>query len=290
VTLHGLSANERGAAFMVAAMGGFAVEDVFLKAASRHMPVGEVIALIGLCGMLAFIGLTWRRGEAAFPAAMFTRQMAVRSGFEVTGRLFYCLAIALTPLSVASAILQATPLVVVAGAAVVFGEVVGVRRWLAVLAGFVGVLIIIRPGLAGFDALSLLTVIGLIGFAGRDLATRAAPPALSNMQLGVAGFAMLSVAGVIILVVNGEYGVPDATGVGLTLCATVFGVGAYTALTVAMRTGEVSAVTPFRYTRLLFALILGATIFGERPDQWTLLGSAIVVASGVYVLTQNRRV
>jgi drug/metabolite transporter (DMT)-like permease len=133
-------------------------------------------------------------------------------------------------------------------------------------------------------------VIGLIGFAGRDLATRAAPPALSNMQLGVAGFAMLSVAGVIILVVNGEYGVPDATGVGLTLCATVFGVGAYTALTVAMRTGEVSAVTPFRYTRLLFALILGATIFGERPDQWTLLGSAIVVASGVYVLTQNRRV
>lgn len=274
---------------MVAAMAGFAIEDMFLKSAARHMPVGEVITLFGLGGMLAFILLARRQGEPAFSAAMLSRPMLVRSGFEVTGRLFYSLAVALTPLSIASAILQATPLVVVAGAAVLFGETVGLRRWLAIIAGFVGVMLIIRPGLAGFDVLSLLTVIGLIGFAGRDLATRAAPPALSNMQLGVAGFAMLTLAGVIILLVNGEYRMPDATGLGLTLCATLFGVVAYNALTTAMRTGEVSAVTPFRYTRLLFALILGATIFGERPDALTLLGSAIVVASGIYVLTQNRR-
>jgi drug/metabolite transporter (DMT)-like permease len=287
--LESLSANHRGAAFMTAAMAGFAVEDMFLKAAAKHMPVGEVITLFGFLGMLVFIALARRRGEAAFPAAMFSRTMAVRSGFEVVGRLFYALAIVLTPLSVASAILQATPLVVVAGAAVIFGEVVGLRRWLAVFAGFAGVMLIIRPGLEGFDALSLLTVIGLIGFAGRDLATRAAPPALSAMQLGVAGFAMLTLAGVVILVVNGDYAAPDAMGLGLTMLATAVGVGAYTALTMAMRTGEVSAVTPFRYTRLLFALILGATIFGERPDALTLLGSAVVVASGIYVLTQNRR-
>jgi drug/metabolite transporter (DMT)-like permease len=279
----------RGSLYMVGAMAGFAVEDMFLKAATLHMPVGEVITLFGLFGMIAFVLLARNRGEAAFPRSLLSRGMIVRSGFEVTGRLFYSLAIALTPLSVASAILQATPLVVVAGAAVLFGETVGLRRWLAIIAGFAGVLLIIRPGLAGFDVLSLLTVIGLIGFAGRDLATRAAPPALSNMQLGVAGFAMLTLAGAIILLVNGDYRMPSAMGLGLTLCATVFGVLAYNALTTAMRTGEVSAVTPFRYTRLLFALILGATFFGERPDVLTLLGSAIVVASGIYVLTQNRR-
>ncbi|MCU0802011.1 MAG: DMT family transporter [Rhodobacteraceae bacterium] len=270
-------------------MAGFAIEDMFLKAAARHMPVGEVITLFGLTGTIAFILLAIRQGDAPLPPAMLSRPMIIRSGFEITGRLFYSLAIALTPLSVASAILQATPLVVVAGAALLFGETVGLRRWLAILAGFAGVLLIIRPGLEGFDALSLLTVIGLIGFAGRDLATRAAPPALTNMQLGVAGFAMLTLAGIIILAVNGDYRMPDRVGLGLTLFATLFGVAAYTALTVAMRTGEVSAVTPFRYTRLLFALILGATIFGERPDAWTLIGSAIVVASGIYVLTQNRR-
>ncbi len=287
--ISGPAGNLRGAVFMVAAMAGFAIEDMFLKAAARHMPVGEVITLFGLTGTIAFILLAIRQGDAPLPPAMLSRPMIIRSGFEITGRLFYSLAIALTPLSVASAILQATPLVVVAGAALLFGETVGLRRWLAILAGFAGVLLIIRPGLEGFDALSLLTVIGLIGFAGRDLATRAAPPALTNMQLGVAGFAMLTLAGIIILAVNGDYRMPDRVGLGLTLFATLFGVAAYTALTVAMRTGEVSAVTPFRYTRLLFALILGATIFGERPDAWTLIGSAIVVASGIYVLTQNRR-
>jgi drug/metabolite transporter (DMT)-like permease len=274
---------------MVAAMAGFAIEDMFLKAAARQMPVGEVITLFGLGGMIAFAALALRQGQTPFPAALLSRPMLVRSGFEITGRLFYSLAIALTPLSIASAILQATPLVVVAGAALLFGETVGLRRWLAIVAGFAGVLLIIRPGLAGFDMLSLLTVIGLIGFAGRDLATRAAPPALTNMQLGVAGFAMLTIAGLIILLVNADHRPPTTMGLGLTLCATVFGVLAYNALTTAMRTGEVSAVTPFRYTRLLFALVLGATIFGERPDALTLFGSAIVVASGIFVLTQTRR-
>ncbi len=284
---HGREANLRGSLLMTAAMAGFAVEDMFLKAAAKHMAVGQVITLFGLLGTLTFVLLTLRRSEQPFPPASRSRPMLIRSGFEITGRLFYSLAIALTPLSVASAILQATPLVVVAGAAVIFGETVGWRRWAAIVAGFAGVLIIIRPGLEGFDALSILTVIGLIGFAGRDLATRAAPPAMSNMQLGVIGFTMLTIAGVIILIVNADYRTPDAVGLLLTLCATTVGVFAYTALTGAMRTGEVSAVTPFRYTRLLFALILGVVVFGERPDHWTLLGSAIVVASGIYILTRR---
>ncbi len=286
----GREANLRGSLLMVAAMAGFAVEDMFLKSAALQMPTGEVISLFGLGGMVIFALLTRLRGEAVLPPALLSRPMLVRSGFEITGRLFYALAITLTPLSVASAILQATPLVVVAGAAVFFGEVVGWRRWAAIVAGFCGVLLIIRPGWDGFDALSILTVIGLIGFAGRDLATRAAPPALSNMQLGVVGFAMLTIAGLIILVVNGDYRVPGGAGLIRVAAATVVGVAAYTALTAAMRTGEVSAVTPFRYTRLLFALILGAVVFGERPDALTLIGSAIVVGSGIYVLTQSRRV
>jgi drug/metabolite transporter (DMT)-like permease len=284
-----LTDNQRGSLYMVAAMAGFAVEDMFLKSAALLMPTGEVITLFGFGGMMIFAALTLARGEAIFPRTMLSRPMLVRSGFEITGRLFYALAITLTPLSVASAILQATPLVVVAGAAILFHEVVGLRRWLAIIAGFGGVLLIIRPGMAGFDALSILAVIGLIGFAGRDLATRAAPPALSNMQLGVAGFLMLTIAGIVILLVNGDYALPPAAGLIRVAAATVVGVAAYSALTAAMRTGEVSAVTPFRYTRLVFAIILGSAVFGENPDALTLAGSAIVVGSGIYVLTQSRR-
>lgn len=279
--------NLRGSLFMVASMAGFAVEDMFIKAAARQVPVGQVLVLMGVLGIGWFALQARQAGVPAFPAAFLSRTMILRSGFEVVGRLFYSLAVAFTPLSVASAILQATPLVVVAGAAVIFGERVGPRRWLLTLLGFLGVLVILRPGLDGFDALSLLAVVGLIGFAGRDLATRAAPPALSNAQLGVAGFAVLGVSGVIILFWQGGPALPSPLAALQMLGAAGFGILGYSYLTRAMRTGEVSAVTPFRYTRLLFAMVLGITLFGERPDLPTIIGSAMIVGCGVLILTRR---
>ncbi len=273
---------------MVAAMAGFAVEDMFLKRAAVSVPVGQILMIFGAAGTLGFAALTLRRGERVLNAAILTRPVLVRAGFEVMGRLFYTLALALTALSSASAILQATPLVVVAGAALLFGEKVGWRRWVAICVGFAGVLIILRPGLSGFTPLSLLAVAGMIGFAGRDLATRAAPPVLSNLQLGVYGFAMMVPTGAALLAFSGGAVVPGPTAALDLGLATVVGVAAYYALTAAMRMGEVSVITPFRYTRLVFALILGVTVFAERPDAATLIGSAVIVVSGIYTLLRSR--
>jgi drug/metabolite transporter (DMT)-like permease len=289
VTAAPLSDNLRGSLLMVAAMAGFAVEDLFLKSAARSLPVGQVILTMGLGGVIVFALMARRAGEPAFPAAFLSRAMLIRSGFEVAGRLFYSLSLALTTLSATSAILQATPLVVVAGAALLFGERVGWRRWAAILLGFAGVLVILRPGLEGFTPLSLLAVAGMIGFAGRDLATRAAPPGLSNRQLGVLGFAMLGLAGAVILMLDkGPAHWPDGHAWLMLAGCTGFGIAAYHALTRAMRTGEVSVVTPFRYTRLVFALILAVAFLGERPDLATLAGSALIVAAGVYTLLRAR--
>ena len=285
-----MTPNLRGSLYMTASMAGFAAEDSFLKAASQSIPVGEAILIMGLIGIAVFAALAMRAGDPPIPRAMFTGTMALRSGFEITGRLFYALAIALTPISVASAILQATPLVVVLGAAVIFGETVGLKRWLLILLGFIGVLIILRPGPSGFSALSLLALVAMLGFAGRDLATRAAPPALSNAQLGVTGFIMLTLSGVIITVVTGKAVLPTPPTLGLIAGAAAFGIAAYAALTTAMRSGEIAVVTPFRYTRLLFAMVLGVTVFGEHPDTATLTGAAIIVACGVIILGQNRRI
>ncbi len=281
--------NLRGSLFMVLAMAGFAVEDAFLKRASQHMPVGEVLALMGLIGTAIFAALALRAGQPPLPRSMLSRTMLLRSGSEIAGRLFYALALALTPLSQTSAILQATPLVVVLGAAWLFGEKVGLFRWVLILVGFAGVLIIIRPGAEGFSALSLLAVAGLLGFAGRDLATRAAPLTLSNAQLGAAGFLMLALAGVVLLATLDTATSISPLAFALTTGAATFGVAAYAALTKAMRTGEVGVVTPFRYSRLLFAMVIGYTLFGERPDAWTLIGSAVIVACGVVILSQSRR-
>ncbi len=281
--------NQRGGLFMIAAMAGFAIEDMFLKTAAQQVPVGQILMIFGTGGAIGFAVLAKRQGARLLNPAIFSRAILLRAFFEVMGRLFFTLALALTPLSSVSAILQATPLVVVAGAALFFGEKVGWRRWSAIAAGFVGVLVVLRPGMDGFTPLSVLAVLGMLGFAGRDLATRAAPKTLSNLTLGVYGFAVLVPTGAALLAWTGGAVVPDAQA-GFALAAgTMVGIAAYFALTVAMRTGEVSLVTPFRYTRLLFALILSVLVFAERPDMATLLGSAIIVGSGIYTLLRGRK-
>jgi drug/metabolite transporter (DMT)-like permease len=281
--------NLRGSLLMVAAMAAFALEDMFVKALTRSIPVGQALVLFGLGGMVVFIALARRRGETPFHPAIVTRPILIRSVCEVGGRLCYTLAIALTPLSSASAILQATPLVVAAGAVVFFGQKVGWRRWAAIAVGFVGVLIILRPGMSGFTPASWFAVLGTLGFAGRDLATRAAPVAMSNVQLGVVGFAMLIVAGAPLLAWTGGAVALDGAEWALLAGAVATGVAAYYALTAAMRVGEIAIVAPFRYTRLVFAMALGALVFAERPDAMTLLGSAVIVGSGLYTVLRARR-
>lgn len=285
----GAAWNRRGAAFMCLAMAGFAVEDALLKLAAGSLPVGQVLMSFGLFGVIAFSVWAMLSGESPLSGAMLRPAMILRSFSEIVGRLFFMLAIALTPLSTASAILQATPLVVMVGAVLVFGERIGPRRWLAVAVGFSGVLLILRPGTDGFGPLSLLAVIGMLGFSGRDLATRAAPPVLSFRQLGVLGFTMLIVAGLIALPFGPGPIRPDAvTWFGL-VAASVAGIVAYTSLTIAMRTGEVGAVTPFRYTRLVFAIIAGVMVFGERPDLLTVIGSTLIILAGITALRLNYR-
>ena len=283
-----LSDDHRGALFMVLAMAAFAVEDARLKAATRHVPLSVAMMVVGVLGAAAFAALAlWRRES---PLPRLTRPLALRSGFEVGGRLFYSLALAHAGLAVTSAILQATPLAVVAGAVWIFGERLGPRRWAAIGLGLVGVLVILRPTMYGIDATALFALAGMLGFAGRDLATRAAPLAVSTAQLGVLGLSMLGLAGALLQGAAPEpLAWPPAAALLPLAVAAVFGTLAYGALTRAMRTGAIGAVTPFRYTRLIFALILAVAVFGERPDLPMLIGSALIVGAGLFTLARSRR-
>jgi len=273
---------------MVLAMAAFSIEDTLIKSASASLGIGFILTLFGLGGTVVFVTLARNRGEAVFHPAILSRPVLIRAAFEALARLCFTVAIALTALSNASAILQATPLIVMLGAAFLFGETIGIKRWIAVLVGFIGVLMIIRPGLAGFDSTSLFALAATIGFAGRDLATRAAPPDLSNVQLGVYGFFVLIPTGLLVMIVRGDTVQWEPQSLAYVLAAVIVGVCAYNALTIAMRSGEVSVVSPFRYTRLLFGMAIGVVIFGERPDTMTLLGSLLVVLSGLYTLVAQR--
>ncbi|PTQ74582.1 DMT family transporter [Celeribacter persicus] len=281
--------NLKGALLMVLAMFCFSLEDMAIKSVAAHLPVGQVLTLFGLGGMAVFGLLTARRRERLIHPVMAERVMVIRAGFEVTGRVFFTLSLALTALSTTSAILQATPLVVAAAGVALFHERVTIGRWALIALGFAGVLLVIRPGLDGFTPLSILAVLGMIGFAGRDLATRAAPAVLSYAQLGLTGFAALVFSGLALTLWSGGWVLPSPVDLATLVLAVSVGVAAYTALTMAMRMGELSVVTPFRYVRLLFAMVLGALVFGERPDAFELIGGAVIVGTGVLLMLTARR-
>lgn len=270
---------------MIAAMAAFAIEDALFKSVTMTLSPGLSTFLFGLTGLVIFTAWSALTGAHAFVVEMLRARLLVRSGFEIAGRLFFALALAYAPLATTAAILQATPLVVIAGASLLLGARVQGARWLAVGLGFVGVLMVIRPSPTAFDATALFAVAATIGFAGRDLATRMSPPSVSARQLGVLGFLVVTLAGALLMVWDGapsRWPNPsEALRLGLT---GLVGALAYQALTQAMRTGEVVVVTPFRYTRLIFALLFAVLVFGERLDGWTIAGMVLIVTTGVFAL------
>ncbi len=281
--------NLRGIFLMVAAMAGFALEDMFIKRASVKLPVGQILMILGAGGGATFATLTLRGGTRLWSRALLTGPVLLRNTGEVVGTTGFVLAVALIPISTASAILQATPLAVTLGAALFLDEKVGWRRWSAIAVGFVGVLVVIRPGMAGFEPDSLFAVLGVIGLSVRDLATRRCPRTVTTMQLSAYGFLLMIPVGGILLFFGDAprpVGRLDMLGLG---GAMVVGTLAYYALVEAVRIGDVSVVTPFRYSRLVFALIVGVVVFAERPDGLTLVGAGLIIGSGLYTFMRERR-
>lgn len=280
--------NLKGMGWMTLAMLGFALADTFIKLTLDALPVGQVIAFFGFGGAVIF-GL-WAKamGDQLFNTRLFTPAFWIRLVAEVVGTLCFVIALSRIDLSLLSAIIQANPLLVTLGAALFLGASVGWRRWLAIGIGLIGVLIIVRPGMAGFDINSLWAVGATFGLVGRDLATRAIPKEASNLLLAAWGFVAAGVAGLVILAFSGGAAMPEGSMWVFLAGALAFALVAYYAVTAAMRVGEIPVVTPFRYTRLVFALILAFLVFGERPDLWTLVGAAIVIATGLFTLWRER--
>ena len=271
-------------------MAGFAIEDAFLKTVTQQVPVGQVLMMFGVFGLCTFALMARRVDAPLFHPQVFTKRMLYRAVFEFFGRLFYILAIALTPMSSATAILQSAPLFVVIGARIFLREKVEGQTWIAILLGLLGVMIILRPSADDFSALSLLAVVGTLGFVGRDLLSRTAPPALTKEVLGFYGFSTMVVAGACYALWEGKSFVSlQFQQVWMISAALIAGVFAYTALMAAMRTGSIGAVTPYRYSRLLFGISIGVLVFDEQLDAPMLLGCAVVIGAGLFIGWQSQR-
>ncbi len=283
------SDNLVGILFMLGAMAMFAIEDAFIKKLAGGMGTGQILLILGMGGFAIFAFIAKRQGAQVFSRDIWLKPVLLRNFGEIMGTSGYVLAVVLTPLSSASAILQATPLAVALGAALFLGHTVGWRRWFAIGVGFVGVLIVIRPGLDGFQPASLFAVQGVIGLSIRDLATRVMPTRVSSMVLSAYGFGVVIPAGLVMMLFEGPLVVPDGGQSAYIVAALIVGPVGYYMIVAAMRVGEVAVVTPYRYVRLVFAMMIGVMAFGEVLDFYTLLGAGIIIGSGLFTIYRERK-
>ena len=282
-------ANSRAILLMTAAMAAFAVTDALIKRAAGDIGAMQCLMVISLLSLALFAPLVWRSGDRLFSAKATTPPMLIRTVGEIVGSAGVVGALAILPLSLVSALLQAQPLVLTAAAALFLGEQVGWRRWSAVVLGFIGMVIILRPGADGFDIALLLPLLGVIGLTARDLGTRLLPPDVTTPF--AASWALMSVATVGAVGTFGGDGWQEMNGLMWMIVLAAAGTVslAYFAITAALRIGEVSAVAPFRYTRIVFAMVIAWVFFAERPDIWVWLGLAIIILSGLYAFWRERR-
>ena len=282
----------RGAALMVASMACFAVEDALIKtlgSSGAAFPATQIIWMLGVGGATVLAAYQVARGRLLFAADLRHPAVLWRTVFEVAATLTFVPALILVPLATATAVLQATPLVVAAGAALFLGATVGWRRWAAIGVGFAGVLLVVRPG-ADFDAATLLAVAGTLGLAARDLVTRLIPVGVSNVRTSLVAFAALVPGGMAAQAALGQPVVaPPPESLGLLAATVAIGLAGYVTVVGAMRMGDVAVVTSFRYSRMVFALVLATAVFGERPDPVALTGIAIVIGAGLYTLAREAR-
>lgn len=284
-----LGDNARGALYMNLSMATYTFNDTCVKAVTVHMSTFEAIFLRGLLTIAGLALLARRMGGLQLGVA---RENAVlitlRCLGEVASTVCFLTALKHIPLANISAILQSLPLAVTLGAAVFLGETIGWRRLVAIGIGFIGVTIIIRPGGAGFNDWSVLALAAVASVVLRDLVTRRLPSAVPSIS--VAFLAAMSVTALSAATMP-FFGwvTPDTGQIVLIAGAAGFLMVGYMMAVMVMRVGEIGFVAPFRYTSLLWAILLGWLVFQQFPDTLTLTGSALVIATGIFTLWRERR-
>ncbi|WP_335949828.1 DMT family transporter [Salipiger bermudensis] len=279
-----LSDNTRGALLMMASMAAFTLGDTCVKAIGEAISLSQLLVIRGFFASLFIALLAWRLNALRFDlprrdwALVLTRAVA-----EVCSTYFFLTALRQMPLANVTALLQMLPLTLTLGSAVFFGESVGWRRWLAIAAGFAGMLLIVRPGTEGFNLYSILALIAVAFVTLRDLVTRRMSPAVPSLTV-----TLVSSVAVFLFALTmslGQAWEPITPRLGLLLAGTtLFIIAGYSLSVIVMRVGEMSFVAPFRYTGLLIALAVGLLVFGDWPVPLTLIGAAIIVATGSFNL------
>lgn len=282
------SDNLRGAAMMAGSMACFTINDAFLKMLADELPLFQAILLRGAVTSVFMLGLAFWLG--LFRVTVSRQdwwRIAIRTVAEAGAAWFFITALFHVDFANVAAIMQSMPLAITLAGAMFLGDKVGWRRWGAILVGFAGVMLIVKPGGDGFTVYSIYVLASVACVTLRDLMARQVSAQVPSLLVAVvAALGVTLFAGVGSLFVEWK---PLTGSAGwAVLGSALFVIGGYILSVQSMRNGEISFVAPFRYTSLLVALIIGAVVFKTFPDGWTLAGAAIVVVTGLFTLYRER--
>lgn len=285
-----MTGNQLGALLMMGSMAGFTFNDTLVKTVGGAMPLSQILTLRGIVTSVLIYALARKLGALHWHLPRRDWGLiAARCGTEVAATYLFLTALMVTPIANLTAILQALPLTITLGAAVFFGEPVGWRRMSAILVGFCGILLIVRPDVDGFGEGTHYALGAVVAITGRDLLTRRMSPEVPSLVVTL--LASLSVLVFAVLMSTQVTWQPvSVTSLAALVGAALFIFVGYLCSVMTMRVGDVAFISPFRYTGLLWALLLGWAVFGDWPDVLTLLGAVIVVATGLFTLYRERQI
>lgn len=282
------AANLKGIIAMSAAMASFACGDTLMKLAASSLPTSELLFIRGMCVTVVSVAAALALGAFTELRAAMSTAMALRAGGDVAGGWLFQSGLARMAYPDLMAITQLNPLTITAASALFLGERVGWRRWSAAVVGLIGVIIIIRPGSSAFNWWALAGIGSVLAATVRDLATRRVDrrvPPILIMTLSAGAVTLAS----LVAAPFASWSWPAAPTFAMLAAASMFSLAGQLCVIVAMRTGEVSAVAPFRYTIIVFAILSGILVFEHFPDNPTLLGIVIVAAAGLYTFFREQK-
>ena len=285
-----LSDNIKGAILMCLSMAGFGLNDATLKFSASDMSIFQAILVRGIFATTFLIALAYARGSVRVKINRSDWSLiTLRSLAEMVATLCFLTALFNLPLANINAIMQALPLVVTIAAAIFLKERFGLQRGIAIAVGLIGVLIIIRPGTDGFNQYSIFGITAMMFVVIRDLLVRGLNEKTPTMIVALSASVVITTTGAIGTLVEQDWTPINLETLLLLMLSAIFLVGAYFFSIATMRIGEVSFVTPFRYTIMLWAIFLGWLLFNELPDFWTIVGTAIVVTMGLFTIWREAR-
>lgn len=273
---------------MIISMASFAAGDTFVKISGAFLSPAQIMFFLIAGGLIIFAMIAKIKGENLLDSRAFSPVLLIRYLAEMIGLVAMIIGLTKIPLSVVGTVTQASPILVAAGAVFFFKEIVSWRRWSSIIIGFVGVVLVIQPGSQNLDYAVIWAVVALVAFSIRDLVTRLTPPDIPSAS--IATFTMIAAfpftAGWVFL--GGEKFFPPEIDWVVVASMIILGSFGYLLLITSLRLGELSAIMPFRYSRIVFLLILGVLVFGERPTASMLVGTALILTSGVYIMWREK--